>query len=367
MSTNQNNFKKDIFFMNLAFRQAYITLGNTKENPAVGCVIVKKDTLIGAGHTSINGRPHAEYNAIRNSRELVKDSDLYVTLEPCSNYGITPPCVERIIKNKIKKVYFSIRDPDKRSFNKSSIKFRKFKVKVNIGVLSKKINNFYKSYHLFKENKLPFVTRKIATSRDLFTIDKKNKWITNKYSRSRVHLLRSLHDCIITSSQTIILDNPLLTCRIDGLEDRSPSRIILDKKLRVPITSKVFRNAYKYRTIIFYNKDDKKKIRKLRRLRIKIYKIALNKDGNMDLKKVLIKARELGFSRIFLESGIKLATSFLEKKLVNDLKIFIAKRNLNRDGKGSIKKYFSSFLINKKRTVEKVNLFNEKLISYKIK
>ena len=367
MSTNQNNSKKDIFFMNLALQQASRSLGNTKENPAVGCVIVKNNTLIGAGYTSINGRPHAEHNAIKSTREVVKNSELYVTLEPCSNYGKTSPCVHKIIRNQFKKVYFSIRDPDKRSFNKSSIKLRKSKVIVNIGALSGKIKKFYKSYYLLKKNALPFVTCKLAVSKDFFTIDKKNNWITNKYSRSRVHLLRSFYDCIMTSSQTIISDDPLLTCRIYGLERRSPSRIILDNKLRVPAKSKIFKDAYKYRTIVFHNKNNKKKVKKLRALGVKIYKIAINKNGDIDLKKALIKAQSLGFSRIFLESGIKLATSFLENKLVNDLKIFIAAKNLNRNGRGCVKKYFRSFLRNKKSIEERVNLFNERLISYKIK
>ena len=367
MSTNQNNSKKDIFFMNLALHQASRSLGNTKGNPAVGCVIVKNNTLIGAGYTSINGRPHAEHNAIKSTIEVVKNYELYVTLEPCSNYGKTSPCVHKIIINQFKKVYFSIRDPDKRSFNKSSIKLRKSRVIVNIGALSGKIKEFYKSYYLLKKNALPFVTCKLAVSKDFFTIDKKNNWITNKYSRSRVHLLRSFYDCIMTSSQTIISDDPLLTCRIYGLERRSPSRIILDNKLRVPAKSKVFKDASKYRTIVFYNKNNKKKVKKLRALGVKIYKIAINKNGDIDLKKALIKAQSLGFSRIFLESGIKLATSFLENKLVNDLKIFIAAKNLNRNGQGCVKKYFRSFLRNKKSIEERVNLFNERLISYKIK
>ena len=182
-----------------------------------------------------------------------------------------------------------------------------------------------------------------------------------------MHLLRSFYDCIMTSSQTIISDDPLLTCRIYGLERRSPSRIILDNKLRVPAKSKVFKDASKHRTIVFYNKNNKKKVKKLRALGVRIYKIAINKNGDIDLKKALIKAQNLGLSRIFLESGIKLATSFLENKLVNDLKIFIAAKNLNRNGQGCIKKYFRSFLRNKKSIEERVNLFNERLISYKIK
>ena len=146
MSTNQNNSKKDIFFMNLALNQASISLGNTKGNPAVGCVIVRNNTLIGAGYTSINGRPHAEHNAINLLKKNVKGSELYVTLEPCSHYGKTPPCVNTIIKSGIKRVFFSSKDPDLRSYNKSIKLFKKNKIIARNGILYLDIREFYKSY-----------------------------------------------------------------------------------------------------------------------------------------------------------------------------------------------------------------------------
>ena len=121
MSISQNKHQDHNLFMKLALDQASRSLGNTKENPAVGCVIVKNNNLIGAGFTSINGRPHAEQNAINFSKINTKNSHLYVTLEPCSHYGKTPPCVKTIIKSKIKKVFFSLKDPDHRSYNKLSL------------------------------------------------------------------------------------------------------------------------------------------------------------------------------------------------------------------------------------------------------
>ena len=367
MSTNQNKNKKHIFFMNLALKQAMINLGNTRENPSVGCIITKNNSVVSAGYTSFNGRPHAEQNAINNSREKLINSNLYVTLEPCSHYGKTPPCVQKIIRNKIRKVYISIKDPDIRSSNKSSKKFKKSNISVNVGMFSKKINEFYKSYILFKKDELPFVTCKLAVSKDLFTINKKKEWITNIYSRARVHLMRSNHDTIMSSSKTIITDNPFLNCRINGLEKRSPSRILLDNYLKISTSSNVIKDSYKYKTIVFYNKDNKKKVKILKKLGVKIYKIPVNSNGDLDLKKTLIKAKQLGFSRIFLESGIKLSSSFLKQNLVNDLKIFISNKKLNKFGEGSIKKYFKTLLKRKKYTAEKVNLFNEKLISYRIK
>jgi len=367
MSTNLNKNIKHKFFMSLALRQAMKNLGNTKENPAVGCVLTKNNSLLSAGYTNFNGRPHAEYNAINNSKQSVSNANLYVTLEPCSNYGKTPPCVKKIINHRIKKVFFSIKDPDLRSLGKSSKKFRKKNILVNIGILSNKIEKFYKSYILYKNSKLPYVTCKLAVSKDFFTINKKKKWITNQYSRGRVHLMRSIHDSILTSSKTIKVDNPLLNCRINGIENRSPSKIILDNYLKISLRSNIFKDNKKFKTFIFHNKNNKKKIKSLKKIGIKTYKIPINKFGDLNLKEVLIKARKLGFSRIFLETGAKLASNFLKENLVNDLKIFISSKKLNKNGQGSIKKYFKTFLKRKKYMLEKVNLFDDKLISYYIK
>ena len=123
----------------------------------------------------------------------------------------------------------------------------------------------------------------------------------------------------------------------------------------------------KHNTIIFYNFHNKKKINLLKKRQVRIYKIPLDSNGDLNLRKVLIKVKKLGFSRIFLESGIKLASNFLKENLVNDLKIYISKKNMKKNGKGNIKKYFNTFLKRKKHIVEKVNLFGDKLISYKIK
>ena len=347
--------------------QAKRNLGNTKENPSVGCVIVKNDCVIRAGYTGMNGRPHAEQNAIAYSKNNIKNSDLYVTLEPCSHYGETPPCVKIIIRNKIKRVFFSLEDPDLRSYNKSAKLLRENKIGVQNGILVSDIKNFYKSYFRYKKNILPFVTAKMAISKDFYSNSKKNKWITNKFSRGRVHLMRSNHDCILTSVNTIIIDNPKLTCRIPGLENSSPSRVILDKKLKIPLTSNIVKSANKYRTIIFFNKTNKRKIKALENLEIKLVKTPLSDNENFDLENILMKVKLLGFSRIFLESGLNLTTNFLNKDLVNDFQLFISGKNLGMDGNNSFKKNMKFFLKNKKFRNEKVNLFDDKLISYKIK
>ena len=353
--------------MKLALSQAQKNLGNTKENPSVGCVIVKNGHLISAGHTSDGGRPHAEQNAITSSKVKLHKSEMYVTLEPCSHYGKTPPCVKLIIKNKIKKVFFSINDPDPRSFKKCTIILRKKGVLVSNNILKNKINPFYRSYIKHKKSKLPFVTCKLAVSKDFFTINKKNKWITNEFSRGRVHLMRSYNECIITSSKTIIKDNPRFSCRIDGLYQRSPFIIILDRKLKIPTSSKIINKLNRKRVIIFYNEINKEKIKFLRNLNIKTYKIPLDNSGNLDLNESLIKAKKIGFSRIFIETGIKLTTSFFNMELINDFKLFISSQKLGVNGRENMRSYFGSYLNKKRKIIEKVNLFGDQLISYKIK
>ena len=328
MFTKKNNNSNNAFFMGLALQQAKKVLGNTKDNPAVGCLIVKNNHIISASSTGINGRPHAEVNAIKFSKINLNKATLYTTLEPCSHYGKTPPCVNSIIKNKIGKVIFSLHDPDKRSFKKSFKKLNKHKIIVNKGILKNEIKDFYKSYFKYKEDNLPFVTCKLAVSKDFYTVNKKNKWITNTSSRLRGHLLRSSHDCIVTSSSTIGKDNSRLTCRIDGLENSSPARVILDNKLKIKKNSKIIKESKFFPTIIFYNKADSNKIKLLSKLRVKLIKIPTDVDGNLDLKKTLIKVKKLGFSRVLIETGLKLTVNFLKKKLIDDFKLFISNQKI---------------------------------------
>ena len=367
MFTNQNKLTSNSYFMKLALLQAKQNLGNTHENPSVGCVIVKNNNVISVGKTSLGGRPHAEYNAIKNSKKNLKNSNIYITLEPCSHYGKTPPCTDLIINKKIKKVFISINDTDLRSKGKSSLFLKKKGLKLKNGIFSKKINSFYRSYIKSKTSLLPFVTCKLAVTRDFFTTNKKNKWITNKYSRGRVHLMRQDHDCVLTSSSTILKDNSKLTCRINGLYKKSPARIILDRNLKISLKSNIILEGKRHTTIIFYNKLNSKKINKLKKLRIKLFKISIDLNGDLNLHDVLIKAKELGFNRIFLEAGIKLSNSFFHNNLIDDLNLFISNKKIGTNGSNNIKKQLNFFLKNKKSIVEKVNLLGDKLIKYKIK
>ena len=171
MKTNQN---KDFFYTKLAFKQAEINLGSTNLNPSVGCVVVKNNSIISSGYTSENGRPHAESNALKKNLDY-KNSELFVTLEPCSHYGKTPPCIKKIISKKIRKVIFSINDNDIRSKDRAEKILKRKKVIVKKFILKNFAKNFYKSYFLQTSKQIPFIDAKLAISKDNYTINKKKK------------------------------------------------------------------------------------------------------------------------------------------------------------------------------------------------
>ena len=224
MRTNHN------FFSNLAFNLAENNLGKTKTNPSVGCVVVKNNTIISSAVTSINGRPHAEYNALNKNLDF-RGSIMYVTLEPCAHHGVSPPCTNIIKKKKIKKVYYCFDDPDIRTYKKAKIKLSKNKILLK--KIKTKNQDFYRSYFINKKENSIFIDAKIAMSRDFFSIYKKSKWITNYRSRKISHLLRSRYDAVISTSKSINKDNALHNCRLEGFDKFKPDLIIIDRELKL--------------------------------------------------------------------------------------------------------------------------------------
>jgi diaminohydroxyphosphoribosylaminopyrimidine deaminase/5-amino-6-(5-phosphoribosylamino)uracil reductase len=260
MSTKKDKFsKKDKKYMELALSLASARHGLTGENPSVGCVIVKNDEIISIGQTNYSGRPHAEYNAIKNSNIDLEGSKMYITLEPCNHYGKTPPCTNLIIKKKIKEVFYSIEDIDKKVKSKSYKILKTKNIIVKKGLLKKDVSNFYSTYFFNRKNKSPFVTGKIATSKNNQIYNKKSKRITDIHSDKLTHFLRYKNDAILISYKTLNKDNPKLNCRLKGLNRFSPKRIILDNNLGTKTHSYVFNTVNKDNTIIFYNEANKKK------------------------------------------------------------------------------------------------------------
>ena len=278
MSTRKDKFsKKDIQYMGLALNLARSRHGSTGKNPSVGCVIVKNEEIISIGQTGYAGSPHAEYNAIKDSITSLEGSKMYVSLEPCSHFGRTPPCTNEIIKNKISEVIYSIEDIDKKVKGKSFKILKSKNINVKKGLLKEEISNFYKPYFFNRKNKIPYVTGKIAISKNNLIYSKGTKKITDIHSDKLTHFLRYKNDSLMISYKTLNQDNPKLDCRLKGFNQFSPKRIILDNNLETNINSHIFRTANKNNTIIFYNNVNKKKITLFKKKRHPINQIKFNK------------------------------------------------------------------------------------------
>ena len=359
MSINQN---KDLFYTKLAFQQANINLGSTKTNPSVGCIVVKNDSVISSGRTSLSGRPHAEANALKKNIDYL-NSDLYVTLEPCSHYGKTPPCVKKIIEKKIRRVVFSIADIDPRSKNKAQRNLKDKKIFVKKIMVSKLAKKFYQSYFLQSSDKIPLIDAKLAISKDYFTINNKKKWITNKKSRNLGNFLRSKYDCLLTTSETINKDNPLLNCRIEGLEKRTPSLIIFDRYFKINKNIKILKENNR-KIYIFTTVNNLLKENFFKKKGVKIIKFSSTADDNLSLKKMIFRIKKLGLNRIFVESGNTLLSKLLKNNLVKNLYLFKSSQKLLSAGQNnSSLSQIKKIKILKKNKI-KVNLYGDSL--YKI-
>ena len=314
--------------MEIALNLAKSREGLTGTNPSVGCVIVKNDNIISIGQTSYNGRPHAEFNAIKNCNENLNGAKMYVTLEPCNHYGVTAPCTNEIIKSKISQVIYAIEDTDKRVRKKSLKILKSHKITVSIGLLKNKVKKFYIPYFFNRKNKLPFITGKIAISKNKLIYSKSKTKITNQFSDKFTHILRYKNDSIITTSKTVNIDNPRLNCRINGYEKFSPVRIILDNCLSLKTNSYIFKSANKKNTIIFYNKANKSRISKYKKKKIKLIRSKLYKNKYLDLKPIIKKLYSLGFRNTLVEGGDLLTTSLLKSKVFNEFYLFKSKKKL---------------------------------------
>ena len=367
MSTKRDKFSaKDKHYMKLALSLASVRKGLTGDNPSVGCVITKKDEIISIGQTGFNGRPHAEYNAIKNSNEKLNGSKMYVTLEPCNHYGKTPPCTNSIIKSKISELIYSMEDIDNKVKGKSFDILSNSNIKVKKGLLKKEAKNLYNSYIKNRKMKLPFVTAKIAVSKNGLIYSSGIKRITTESSNKLTHYLRHKNDSIMISSKTLNTDNPKLNCRLKGYEKFSPIRIILDKNLTIKLNSYIFKSVKNKNTIIFYNSSNHQIIKTLKKKGIILIKFHLDNKGLFDLKKVLSKLFNLGVRNLLIEGGDKITKNLIKNKLIDIFYLFESSKVLT---KGKIIQFFTSYEILGKKYKKKYrfasNLAKDKITIYK--
>ena len=355
MKTSHNNFLK------LAFNIAKINIAKTKSNPSVGCLVVKDGSVVSSACTSINGRPHAEYNALKNIKNH-SNLSLYVTMEPCTHYGKTPPCTNIIKKKKIKNIYFSFNDIDIRTSNKLRSAIKNSKIRIN-QIKIKNFKDFYQSYFTNYKGE-PLIDAKLALSNDYFTINRKSKWITNCLSRSRVHLIRSEYDSIISTSKTINKDNSLLNCRLNGFDNNKPDLIIIDLKMKLKKKLRLFEFSKNRNITIVTTLKNNENIPYFKKKNIKFIfvKSLIEKQDFISLFK---KLKSYGHNRILIESGLIFLNKLLDKKLISNIYIFKSSIKLGNYGfnNTSSAKIKQIKLINK----IKVNLNGDKLFKIKLK
>lgn len=310
-------------YMGIALDLAKKGKGKVNPNPLVGAVIVKDGKIIGKGYHERYGKEHAEINAFNSLEENPKDATMYVTLEPCSHYGKTPPCVDKIIENNIRRVVIGSVDDNPLVSGKGIKKLKDAGIEVTVGILEDECKRLNEVFIKYISEKKPFVVLKSAMSLDgkISTYSGESKWITGENSRKEVHKLRNELTGILVGVDTVIKDNPKLTCRLKN--GRNPIRIIVDSTLRIPISSEVIRYD-EARTIIATTEfADKDKILELEKKEIEVI-IAKSKNNRVDLKDLMMKLYELNIDSILLEGGATLNFSALKENIVDKIQIYIA-------------------------------------------
>ena len=289
--------------------------GRTCPNPAVGCVIVRNGCLMGRGWTRPGGRPHAETVALNDAGGTAAGATAYVTLEPCSHHGKTPPCADALISAGISRVVVAITDPDDRVSGQGIERLKAAGIAVTTGVLGDEVASFYAAYIRHRLTGLPLVTIKLATSLDgrIALADGTSQWITSAVSRARVHLMRSRTDAIMTSAATVLADNPTLNCRLPGVEGCQPLRVVVSTGLALDPSGNL-RQSLDQGPVLHLHSDDLAPTDGIEQIRV-----AAAGNGKPDLSAVMRALGERGITSVMVEAGGRFAASLIREGLVQRL------------------------------------------------
>ncbi len=302
-------------------------LGNVWPNPAVGCVLVKDGRVVGRGWTAKGGRPHAETRALAQAGRAAAGATAYVTLEPCCHHGQTGPCADALKAAGVARVVVAIDDPDPRVSGRGIERLRQAGVKVETGLLADIAAELNAGFFLRVGEGRPLVTLKVASSLDgrIATHRGESKWITGGAARAAGHRLRAEADAILVGSGTVMSDNPDLTCRLPGLEERSPVRLVVDGRLRLPLTSRLVATAGRPATwIITRSGNDAQRRQALFDCGVDLIELPPTADGRVDLVGSFAELGRRGLTRVLVEGGARLSAALLGAGLVDRLAWFRA-------------------------------------------
>jgi diaminohydroxyphosphoribosylaminopyrimidine deaminase/5-amino-6-(5-phosphoribosylamino)uracil reductase len=321
-------------FMALAFALGRRGLGNTWPNPAVGAVVVKNGVILGRGWTQPGGRPHAETEALKQAGRAARGATLYVTLEPCSHHGKTPPCTDAIIRAGIARVISAMDDPNPEVAGQGLAKLRDRKIAIESGLGAEAAQRAHIGHITRMTQGRPNVMLKLALSADgkIGAAGRQPVAITGSEARERVFQMRAMNDAILVGMGTVLSDDPALTCRLPGMMERSPVRILLDARLRVPISTGVVGTAHDAPTWIFGDtKASAMGEEVLRAKGVEVFRVE-SEDGRLDLSAVLKVLVERGITRLMVEGGSTVAASFVKADLVDEAALFRAPKQIGPHG-----------------------------------
>ncbi|HEV7635844.1 MAG TPA: bifunctional diaminohydroxyphosphoribosylaminopyrimidine deaminase/5-amino-6-(5-phosphoribosylamino)uracil reductase RibD [Bradyrhizobium sp.] len=318
----QESKAADRRFMQLALTLGRRGQGRTWPNPAVGAVVVRDGVIVGRGWTQPGGRPHAEVVALAQAGEAARDATLYVTLEPCSHVGKSPPCADAVIAAGIARVVSAIEDPNPEVAGQGHAKLRAAGIAVDVGLGAAEAAHDHAGHFRRIRDRRPHVILKLAVSADdkIGAAGRKPLAISGEPAKARVHLLRAQCDAILVGIGTVLSDDPLLTCRLPGMEARSPVRVVLDRSLRIPGASRLVHSARETPLwVVTFDVAEAAAATKLGAAGAQVIRVAtMATPPGLDLIAVLHALAEKGITRLLVEGGARVASSFVAAGLVDE-------------------------------------------------
>jgi diaminohydroxyphosphoribosylaminopyrimidine deaminase/5-amino-6-(5-phosphoribosylamino)uracil reductase len=325
--------------MRAALALARRSLGRTWPNPAVGCVIVKDGRVIARGRTRDGGRPHAEVDALAQAGDAARGATVYVTLEPCSHFGKSPPCADALIKAGVAKVVSALEDPNPKVNGQGHARLRAAGIVVEVGEGAQEAAEINAGFLLHVREGRPLFHLKMATSLDgrIATASGESKWITGEAARADGQRLRATHDAVLVGANTVEADDPELTCRLPGLADYSPVRVVLDSTARMSPASKLARTANRTPVWLICTQRAAAQARDaLRATGVEVIEVAANEQGRVDIRAAAEALGQRRLLRVLIEGGGEVAAAFLKADLVDRVTSYQAGILLGADSRSAV-------------------------------